>query len=88
MMRLRGALRAAVALLAVAAFTASGADARQRAKHRHGPAHYEPSAHRAVNFPTYVDHGADRNPGGDNLYFTDTKDPHYIVGPAWFQRWE
>ena len=44
---------------------------------------------RAVeSFPTYVDRGVDRNPGGDDLYFNDTKNPNYIVGPAWFQRWE
>jgi len=43
---------------------------------------------RNSTFPVYVDRGVDRNPGGDNLYFSDTKRPSYIVGPAWFQRWE
>ena len=88
MKRLRGGVPAVAALLAVAAFAGSGADAKPRTKHHHGHAYLEPVTRRPVDFPTYVDHGSDRNPGGDNLYFTDTKDPHYVVGPAWFQRWE
>ena len=50
--------------------------------------HSAPVHARAQNFPVYVDRGVDRNPGGDNLYFSDTKRPSYIVGPAWFQRWD
>jgi len=86
MKRLRGGMPAVAALLAVSVFAASGADATPRHRRHHG--YNEPLARRPVNFPTYVDHGSDRNPGGDNLYFTDTKDPHYIVGPGWFQRWD
>ena len=86
MKRLRGDMPAAAALLAVAVFAASGAEAKPRHKYHHG--YVEPMARRPVAFPTYVDHGSDRNPGGDNLYFTDTKDPKYLVGPGWFQRWQ
>jgi len=50
--------------------------------------HREVAAATARDFPVYVGNGVDRNPGGDNLYFSDTKRPNYIVGPAWFQRWE
>lgn len=30
--------------------------------------------------------GAAVDPGSDNRYFTDTRNPHYLVGPGWFQR--
>ena len=88
MKRLRGGAPVAATLIAVAVFATAGADAKPKAKHRHGPSYLEPAARRPADFPTYIDHGADRNPGGDNLYFTDTKNPHYVIGPAWFQRWE
>jgi len=74
-----------VVLLGVAAFAAAPAQAKL--KHRHAPqAHAR--VQRPANFPVYVDRGSDRNPGGDNLYFSDTKRPNYVVGPAWFQRWQ
>ena len=88
MMRLHGGLPAAAALIAIALAGAGPAAAKVKMKHHHMTARAQPTAHRPVDFPVYVDHGSDRNPGGDNLYFTDTKDPHYVVGPAWFQRWE
>jgi hypothetical protein len=72
-----------VAVIGLVAFAAAPAQAK--VKHRHAP---QAHAARPANFPVYVDRGSDRNPGGDNLYFSDTKSPHYIVGPAWFQRWE
>jgi hypothetical protein len=84
MMRLRRGVPALVALLGLAAFAAAPAGA----KTKHPILHVHRALPAAAPFPVYVDHGSDRNPGGDNLYFTDTKDPHYIVGPAWFQRWD
>lgn len=86
---LSGGLPAVAAFVAVAVFAVSAGEARTKAKRRHGVApQYEPASRRPDAFPVYVDRGSDRNPGGDNLYFTDTKNPHYVVGPAWFQRWE
>jgi hypothetical protein len=83
MMRLRRGVPTLAALVGLAAFAAAPAEAKLK---RH---HAEHAAVRpATKFPVYVDQGSDRNPGGDNLYFTDTKQPNYIVGPAWFQRWE
>jgi len=75
-----------VALLGFAAFASDS----QALVKRH---HVAPLRHHGVtasgrDFPVYVGTGIDRNPGGDNLYFSDTKRPSYIVGPAWFQRWE
>ena len=87
MTRLRRGLALSVALVGLAAF-ASAAEAKVK---RHHPAplrHREVAAAAARDFPVYVGNGVDRNPGGDNLYFSDTKRPNYIVGPAWFQRWE
>ena len=72
-----------LATLAGAVALVGSADARVK---RHRAPHA--TAERAPNFPLYVSRGVDRNPGGDNLYFSDTKRPSYIVGPAWFQRWE
>ncbi len=89
MKSLRGGLPATAALMVLAVFSASLADAKVKAKRHQGPSRaYEPASRRPDNFPVYVDRGSDRNPGGDNLYFTDTKNPHYVVGPAWFQRWD
>ena len=85
MTRSRPGLCAFVAILGLAAFAAAPADAKVKPRHM---MRTRPAASRPVNFPNYVDRGVDRNPGGDNLYFSDTKVPHYIVGPAWFQRWE
>ena len=85
MSRLRQDLVVFASLLGAVA-CAAPADAKIK---RHNPSvvRHENSSSRTSNFPVYVDRGADRNPGGDNLYFTDTKRPNYIVGPAWFQRW-
>ncbi len=83
MTRLRRGVCAFVAILGFAAFAAPAAAEVKRHHLRH--AYHAP---RAAQFPVYVDHGSDRNPGGDNLYFTDTRTPDYIVGPAWFQRWD
>ncbi len=85
MMRLRRGVPALVALVGLAAFAAAPADAKTK---RHHPVYPQKALPAAEPFPIYVDHGSDRNPGGDNLYFTDTKNPNYIVGPAWFQRWD
>jgi hypothetical protein len=80
----------AVALIGLAAF-ALPADAK--VKPHHTAHHYAVTAGtaqpRIPSFPTYIDRGADRNPGGDDLYFSDTRypDEQYIVGPAYFQRW-
>ena len=30
--------------------------------------------------------GAARDPGSDNRYFSDTRNPSYLVGPGWLQR--
>ena len=90
MKRLRAGSPGAACLLAVAVFALSGVDgdARPRAKRHHGPTSYEPAARRPVDFPTYVDRGSDRNPGGDKLYYTDTRTPHYELGPTIFQKFE
>jgi hypothetical protein len=85
MTRLRRGLALSVALLGLAAF-ASAAEAKVKRGHPTPLRHHEVAA--ARDFPVYVGTGVDRNPGGDNLYFSDTKRPNYIVGPAWFQRWE
>lgn len=79
----RRGLALSVALLGFAAF-ASDSQAKVRRHHVAPVRHHEASR----DFPVYVGNGVDRNPGGDNLYFSDTKRPSYIVGPAWFQRWE
>ena len=81
----RRVLPGIAALIGLAAFAAAPAQAKM--KHRH-PLQGRTHVARPSNFPVYVDRGSDRNPGGDNLYFTDTKKPNYVVGPAWFQRWE
>lgn len=84
-------LRQGVPIVAFVAFAALAAApaAATTVKHRHvsHPEHVR-TAPRPEAFPVYVDRGSDRNPGGDDLYFNDTKVPHYIVGPAWFQRWD
>ena len=85
MTRSRASVTALAAVLGLVAFT--GAQAATKAKHKHIAREAAPLS-RPVPFPVYVDHGSDRNPGGDNLYFSDTRQPDYIVGPAWFQRWE
>jgi hypothetical protein len=84
---LRRGLALSVALLGFAAL-ASGAEAKVKRHHLAPQRHYGASAATSRDFPVYVGTGVDRNPGGDNLYFSDTKRPSYIVGPAWFQRWE
>jgi hypothetical protein len=85
MTRSSRALPAIIALLGLAAFAGSPAEAKVK---RHHVVRAPGVVHREPTFPNYVSNGVDRNPGGDNLYFSDTKSPHYIVGPAWFQRWE
>jgi len=86
MKRLREGAPVAAALLAVAVFAASGADAKPKPKRHHG--YVEPLARRPADFPTYIDRGSDRNPGGDNLYFSDTRNPTYELGPTIFQKYE
>jgi len=71
-----------LALVALASVALAPAQAKTK-PHAH---HAQPAAV-AKPFPVYIDRGSERNPGGDNAYFTDTKQPNYIVGPAWFQRW-
>jgi len=83
-----------VAIVGLAVFAGSAAAApikHHHPLHRHGGYSIDS---RPVSFPNYIDTGSDRNPGGDNLYFTDTKSPlrlnepgPYIIGPAYFQRW-
>jgi hypothetical protein len=95
MMRSHRRLIGFVAILGLAASAASAEAAtlkRHHPVHRHAP--QVAAREREPSFPTYIDQGSDRNPGGDNLYFTDTKDPFrlneknsYIIGPAYFQRW-
>jgi hypothetical protein len=95
MMRSHRRLIGFVALLGLAASAASAEAATLK---RHHPLHRHSAVvatrDREPRFPMYIDQGVDRNPGGDNLYFTDTKDPFrlnernsYIIGPAYFQRW-
>jgi hypothetical protein len=95
MMRSRRRLIGFLAILGLAASVASGEAATLK---RHHPVHRHASVvaerNRVPTFPMYIDQGSDLNPGGDNLYFTDTKDPFrlnaknsYIIGPAYFQRW-
>jgi hypothetical protein len=93
MMRSSRCLTGFVAIVGFAAF--AGAAAAAPIKHHHPVQHRGYSIDtRPVAFPNYIDTGSDRNPGGDNLYFTDTKSPlrlnepgPYIIGPAYFQRW-
>ena len=88
MSRSRRVVPGFIALLGLAAFAAAPAVAK--VKPHHHPAHvvaHRPPVARTTDFPVYVDQGSDHNPGGDNLYFTDTKNPNYLVGPGWFQRW-
>ena len=93
MMRSHRRLIGFVALLGFAAGAAS-ADAATIKRHHPQRHHGYVASSREPSFPVYIDQGADRNPGGDNLYFTDTKAPFrlneqnsYIIGPAYFQRW-
>jgi peptidoglycan/LPS O-acetylase OafA/YrhL len=83
MTRLRRGVPALFAILGLAAFAAAPAVAKT--KHHH-VVHSHAVAPQQPNFPVYESQGVDRNPGGDNLYFTDTKQPDYLVGPGWFQR--
>jgi hypothetical protein len=85
MTRLRRGIPAFVALLGLAAFAAAPADAATSKKYHPKPKHSARST--PPNFPVYESKGVDRNPGGDNLYFSDTRRPHYLVGPGYFQRW-
>ena len=86
MTRSRRGLALTVALLGLAAF-ATAADAKVKRRHAVPPPPYH-GAGESREFQPYRSSGSDRNPGGDNLYFSDTKRPSYIVGPAWFQRWD
>ena len=86
MSRSRRVLPGIIALLGLFALAAGPVDAK--VKHRHPPIHGYQAAHPAPAFPVYIDRGSDHNPGGDNLYFSDTKSPNYIVGPGYFQRWD
>jgi hypothetical protein len=87
MTRLRQGVPCLFALIGLAAFAAAPAAAKVKRHHVVHPMHVR-AVPRTEAFPVYVDQGSDRNPGGDDLYFNDTKTPHYIVGPAWFQRWD
>jgi hypothetical protein len=90
MTRLPRGVPALVAVLSLTAFAAGPAEAKVKRHHMASKRHVATSAY---NFPNYVDRGSDRNPGGDNLYFTDTKSPGdfvtgpTLIGPGWFQRW-
>jgi hypothetical protein len=94
MMRTSRCLTGFVAIVGFAAF--AGGAAAAPIKHHHHPVQHRGYSidTRPAAFPNYIDTGSDRNPGGDNLYFTDTKSPlrlnepgPYIIGPAYFQRW-
>jgi hypothetical protein len=85
MTRTRRGLALIVALLGFAAFAS---DCKARRHHVTPLRRHEATTATSRDFPVYVGTGIDRNPGGDNLYFSDTKRPSYIVGPAWFQRWQ
>ena len=83
MLRSRRGLALITALFGLAAF-APCADAYTytKAKPHHAAKAQYPHAVTSRDFPVYVSRGVDRNPGGDNLYFQDTKRPGYIVGPG------
>jgi hypothetical protein len=94
MMRSSRLLTGFVAIIGLAA--SAGAAGAAPIKHHHPLQRHSGYAidSRPLAFPRYIDTGSDRNPGGDNLYFTDTKSPFrlnepgsYIIGPAYFQRW-
>jgi hypothetical protein len=85
---LRRGVPALVAVLGLAAFAAAPAAAKDNKVKRRPPAHSRLAPAPASKFPVYVDRGSDRNPGGDDLYFNDTKEPGYLVGPGFFQRQE
>ena len=87
MTRLRRGLALSIARVGLAAVASAG-EAKVKRHHPAPQRHREVAAANGRDFPVYVGTGVDRNPGGDNLYFSDTKRPNYIVGPAWFQRWE
>jgi hypothetical protein len=78
MLRSRQGLSLTVALIGLAAFATSADAAKTK---RYHPAR-TPHATTSRDFPIYVSRGVDRNPGGDNLYFQDTKRPSYLVGPG------
>lgn len=89
MTRMPRGVAALVALLGLAAFAAGPADAKSK---RHPVTPKRHVATSPYNFPNYVSRGVDRNPGGDNLYYSDTKEqPIFngprLIGPAYFQRW-
>lgn len=92
MTRLPRGVPAFVALMGIAAFAAGPADAKVKRYHATPKRHVAHAPRSPYDFPMYVDRGSDRNPGGDNLYYSDTKDPAFfngpdLVGPAYFQRW-
>jgi hypothetical protein len=93
MTRLPRGVPALVAVLSLAT-VAVPAEAKVMRHHaaRHGVTQRRHAPVSAYNFPNYIDRGSDRNPGGDNLYFSDTGAPTYfngpnLIGPAYFQRW-
>ena len=89
--------RRLIGFVALLGFAASAASAQPLPVKRHRPVihrHVVVATTRPLSFPQYIGTGVDRNPGGDNEYFSDTKDPfrlteknQYIIGPAYFQRW-
>ena len=89
MTRLPRSVLALVASLGLAAFALGPAEAKVKRQHVTPKRHVATSPYK---FPNYVSPGVDRNPGGDNLYFSDTKEqPIFngprLIGPAYFQRW-
>jgi hypothetical protein len=87
-----GLIRSVLALALVAAF-APGAEAYQTPKRHHHPrARIE--AHRAGDIyvdkrtRSYLDPGTSADVDSEDLFFNDTKYPHYLVGPGILQRFD
>ncbi len=78
------------AALAVAFFAANGAGAETARWHkRHHVQHRTVAdAHQHKGFPSYLDVGAPPDVGSDNRYYSDTLNPHYLLSPGVFQRFE
>jgi hypothetical protein len=92
MTRLRRGVPVLFTLLGLAVFAAAPADAAKVKSHYSTTTPKRHAAAPEPRAPAYVSRGVDRNPGGDNLYFTDTRAPSTfngpdLLGPAWFQRW-
>ncbi len=92
MSRSFGVLIGCVLASAFVAGLTSSAQAYSTPKKHHHVVWSHVAAHRAgdiyvsKNTRSYLDPGTSANEGSEDLYFEDTRYPHYLLGPGIFQR--